>query len=120
MRSIFSVVFGLLLCLLASNADAGCVKPSLRWENGDVLTTNWTVDSGTVCTFNIRGKLIANYAVEFPVRPRHGKVGAAERYAIAYRAADGYKGPDQFVFRVIGKQDNKPGAVTVTVNVTVN
>jgi hypothetical protein len=120
MRLLWLVIFNLFLCVLSSDADARCLRPRLNWSVGDVLTTNWTVNSGDVCAFTARGRSMAMYAIEFPVTPKHGTLGTAERYAIAYRAANGYKGSDYFVFSVVGKQDGRTGTVTVKVNVTVD
>ena len=104
----------------SSNADARCSTQSLNHTHaGDEYTINWTVTSGGTCTYNFFSSYYAIYAVEFPTKPKHGRLGSADRLSTAYHADDRYTGPDFFVFRVIVKELGKPGMITVKVNVNV-
>lgn len=110
----------LVVLLLTTSAEARCVKSGrLRWSLGDVLTLNWTVQPGGICTFGAHGKKFAIFAIEIPTRPQHGVIGHEARYRIAYKANLGYRGPDSFVIRIVGKQNGMPGTVTINTSVTV-
>ena len=117
----WSFVYILLLSVgFSSRANAWCRTQGLNNTHaGDEYTINWTVTSGGTCNYNFFAKTYAMYAVEFATKPKHGVLGHAEKWSTAYRAAEGYTGPDYLVFHVIVQELGKPGMITIKVNVNI-
>lgn len=114
-------VAGILLCVTISATEAKCSRPRIHWSAlGQSVTSSWTVNPGGICVFSNRtGGTTAIYALEVSTKPKHGVIGQADRYSIAYRAPEGYIGSDDFVLSLVGRDERGPGKVTIAVDVTV-
>jgi hypothetical protein len=116
--------FAVAIAVLSASsltAEAVCQRPRIHWSNlGDTTNSNWRLAPGDVCEFSNQSNGTAGiYAVEVTVKPKHGVIGHANRYSVAYQASPTYKGPDDFVITLVGKDQRGPGKVTINVNVVV-
>ena len=115
--------FGLSLGLIFSgSAEANCRIPRFTWGPvGDNLIVKTSANSdGSSCRYPMgAGKgTIWEYG-SIAKKPKNGELLQENLYTFVYTPKKGFKGKDQYTFKMCGSKLGSKGCVTVDADVTV-
>jgi hypothetical protein len=113
--------FGLALGLLiASSAPtlARCERSHISWRYGQQASSIWHTD-GAVCT-DVPNEHQYIARIRITKRPKHGILGKAGTFGLAYKPNPGFKGTDSLSFAFVSNNSWRGGAGQVAnVSITV-
>ena len=119
-------VLPILMLLSPTPVFAGCHRERINFYfAGDpTLSTSASVDSGSDCTWHFwNGRSGGIASLTIVSAPRHGSANASGDspvYFVTYKAAGGYRGPDQFSYAAKGGDTHGSGTVTVVVKLDIH
>jgi hypothetical protein len=106
--------------LMASSvpALASCDRSHIPWRYGQSVSSVWHTD-GTVCT-DVPNEHQYIAAIQITERPKHGVLGKAGLFGLAYKPDPGFKGTDTLSLAFVSNSSWRGGAGQVAnVSITV-
>jgi len=104
-----------LLILSSVPALARCERSHIPWRYGQSVASVWHTD-GAVCT-DVPERTSVHCAIRITERPKHGALGKAGLFGLAYKPEPGFKGTDTLSFAFVSNSSWRggPGQVSITV-----
>ena len=121
MSRVRNATLGLALGLLIASsipALARCERSHIPWRYGQQVSSVWRTD-GAVCT-DVPNEHQYIAAIQITERPKHGVLGKAGLFGLAYKPDPGFKGTDTLSFAFVSNNTwhGGPGQVA-NVSITV-
>ena len=115
--STFGIAFGLSI-LASAPALARCERSHIPWRYGESVSSVWTTD-GAVCQ-DVPNEHQYIAAIRITQRPKHGVLGKAGLFGLAYKPDPGFKGTDTLAFAFVSNSTWRGGAgLIANVSITV-
>ncbi|MCX7308990.1 MAG: hypothetical protein NTZ72_14025 [Afipia sp.] len=98
------------LSISSTLAAAKCEHPPIPWSFGrDAIRSAWRITDGSACSTRMNHpEHIAG--IEIENKPKNGIAGRDGPYGVAYQPNNGFKGTDDFSFKVISNSRYRKGA----------
>jgi hypothetical protein len=114
-----AIIFAALFCALMNAADARCVMSEGTMAWGIEGRIYFDTDGGP-CRLPLLyvGHAGEVHSFRMVASPKHGKA-SVPGLTVYYIPRSGYKGDDEFVFKIIGRLNGQPQSATIRVIVTV-
>jgi hypothetical protein len=111
------LTFGLLIASSVP-ALARCERSHIPWRYGQSVSSVWHTD-GAVCT-DVPNEHQYIAAIQITERPKHGVLGKAGLFGLAYKPDPGFKGTDTLSFGFVSNNSWRGGPGQVAnVSITV-
>jgi hypothetical protein len=109
-----AIIVAVLSVTLPASALAECDRPFINWGWGVTVNSTWHTSGGSVCVVTFRWPEY-NAKIDIASKPKHGMAGKDGPFGVAYKPNPGYRGRDDFVFRITSTSGFRVGTVNVSV-----
>jgi hypothetical protein len=120
MHCVLDRAFGLALGLvIASSAPAWarCERSHIPWRYGEQVSSVWHTDGSVLTDVPKEHQYIAQ--IRITERPKHGILGKAGTFGLAYKPNPGFKGTDSLSFAFVSNSSWR-GGVGQVANVSIS